>query len=328
MTNQLPPQAVAEAEAIAESITGVRQRALLSYDEVRSDELMFEAETLDDPTIEIDSGTELLVRASLLEAETIGEVLADRESGTELIVPVLPVAAETIDELAVAAAAAPEVAVRTPLPTPSSRARASTQPPPPPLAAWRASSRSSIPAPPGELPASPNASLADVQADLLAARRELARAANQMRARDAYLRELEHALEAQTRQLATWGLDSAEGAARLSGLLRGQTFRIAELESSLLQANAALADLQAKVQQHPEPGERVRVDLQAIRGIGPRFEEQLRSIGIATYEAVAALSSEDVQRIAALLRIRPERIERGAWIEQARQLCASARDAD
>jgi predicted flap endonuclease-1-like 5' DNA nuclease len=323
MTNQLPPQAVAEAEAIAESITGVRQRALLSYDEVRSDELMFEAETLDDPTIELDSGTELLVRASLLEAETIGEALADRDSGTELIIPVLPVAAETIDELAVARAAAPEVAVRAPLPMPSSRARASTQPPPPPLAAWRAGSRSSIPAAP-----SANASLTDAPAELLAARRELARAANQMRARDAYLRELEHALEAQTRQLATWGLDSAEGAARLSGLLRGQTFRIAELESSLHQANAALADLQAKLQQHPEPGARVRVDLQAIRGIGPRFEEQLRSIGIATYEAVAALSSEDVQRIAALLRIRPERIERGAWIEQARQLCASARDTD
>jgi predicted flap endonuclease-1-like 5' DNA nuclease len=268
MTNQLPPGAIAEAEAIADGLTGVRQRALLSYDDVRADELMFEAVTLDEPSVE---------RARTLPS-------------------------------------------RAPLPTPSTHARASTQPPPPPLAAWRASTRSSLPPASSELPASLGAT-GDVHADLLAARRELARAAAQMRARDAYLRELEHALDAQTRQLASWGLDSIEGAARLSGLLRGQAFRIAELESNLHQANAALTQLQERAQ----PDAAVPAsDLQAIRGIGPRFETQLRSIGITSYARVAALSPDDIQRIGALLRIRPERIERDGWIEQARTLCALA----
>jgi predicted flap endonuclease-1-like 5' DNA nuclease len=270
MTTQLPPGAIAEAEAIAEGLTGVRQRALLSYDDVRADELMFEAVTLDEPSVDV----------------------------------------------------GPAQPNRTPLPMPSARARASTQPPPPPLAAWRASTRSSLPPAPSEpAAAKPSATSGDVHADLLAARRELARAAAQMRARDAYLRELENALDAQTRQLASWGLESIEGAARLTGLLRGQAFRIAELESSLDQANAALAGLQQRAE--PEAAEPAS-DLQAIRGIGPRFAEQLSSIGIASYARVAALSADDIQRIAALLRIRPERIERDGWIEQARALCAPA----
>jgi predicted flap endonuclease-1-like 5' DNA nuclease len=270
MTTQLPPGAIAEAEAIAEGLTGVRQRALLSYDDVRADELMFEAVTIDEPTV--DAGTPQPTRA--------------------------------------------------PLPVPS-RARASTQPPPPPLAAWRASTRSSsLPPLPSEPAATkPAGTSGDVHAELVAARRELARAAAQMRARDAYLRELENALDAQTRQLASWGLESIEGAARLNGLLRGQAFRIAELESSLNQANAALAKLQERAE--PESAAPAS-DLQAIRGIGPRFAEQLRSIGIASHARIAALSAEDIQRIAALLRIRPERIERDGWIEQARALCAPA----
>jgi hypothetical protein len=74
-----------------------------------------------------------------------------------------------------------------------------------------------------------------------AAREEIARLQTQMRARDAYLRELERALDASTRQLQASGIGSVEDAYRLLGRLRGQAFRIAELESELRQAQQTLA---------------------------------------------------------------------------------------
>jgi len=78
-------------------------------------------------------------------------------------------------------------------------------------------------------------------AELVAAREQLARLQTQMRARDAYLKELERALDASTRQLEASGLGSVEDAQRLLGRLRGQAFRIAELESELRQARESLA---------------------------------------------------------------------------------------
>jgi hypothetical protein len=81
-------------------------------------------------------------------------------------------------------------------------------------------------------------------AELAAAREELARLQAQMRARDAYLGELERALDASTRQLEASGIGSVEDAHRMLGRLRGQSFRIAELESELRHARQALARLQ------------------------------------------------------------------------------------
>jgi hypothetical protein len=69
--------------------------------------------------------------------------------------------------------------------------------------------------------------------DMQALRRELQRLQSQMRARDAYLVELEQALDVRTRQLAASGIASVEDAHRLLGRVRGQAFRIAELESEL-----------------------------------------------------------------------------------------------
>jgi len=64
-------------------------------------------------------------------------------------------------------------------------------------------------------------------------RAELERLRTQMRARDAYLSELERALDANTRQLEAAGISSADDVYRLLGRVRGQAFRIAELESEL-----------------------------------------------------------------------------------------------
>jgi predicted flap endonuclease-1-like 5' DNA nuclease len=97
--------------------------------------------------------------------------------------------------------------------------------------------------------------------------------------------------------------------------LRGQAYRIAELESALESARRRLDALETNDDGAVGPD-----DLQAIRGIGPRFEASLRANGIDSYERVAALSGDDVRRLALLLRIRPERVARDGWIEQARTL--------
>lgn len=78
---------------------------------------------------------------------------------------------------------------------------------------------------------------------LQAAEAELARLRRQMRARDAYLVELERALEESTRKLEASGLGSVEDAHKLLGRLRGQTFRIAELESELRRMEQRLSRL-------------------------------------------------------------------------------------
>jgi len=64
-----------------------------------------------------------------------------------------------------------------------------------------------------------------------------------MRARDAYLAELERALAASTHQLESSGIGSVEDAHRLLGKLRGQAFRIAELESELRHMEQRLSRL-------------------------------------------------------------------------------------
>jgi hypothetical protein len=74
-------------------------------------------------------------------------------------------------------------------------------------------------------------------ADLVAAHAEIARLQRQMRARDAYLAEIERALDASTRQLEAAGLGGVDDALRLLGRVRGQAFRIAELESELRQSS-------------------------------------------------------------------------------------------
>lgn len=96
----------------------------------------------------------------------------------------------------------------------------------PPMAADPFASVPTPSAPPGALPS-----------DLVAAHAEIARLQRQMRARDAYLVEIERALDASTRQLEAAGLGSVDDALRLLGRVRGQAFRIAELESELRQSS-------------------------------------------------------------------------------------------
>ena len=50
------------------------------------------------------------------------------------------------------------------------------------------------------------------------------------------------------------------------------------------------------------------------------IEDLLHGLGITTFEQVASLSAEDVDRIGDLLGAFPERIRRDGWAEQAAEL--------
>ena len=239
------------------------------------------------------------------------------------------------DEL-LADAEADALAIEVEFPPP---ARPLSVPPPPPLAALRAAARSSWPASrarsatpaPSEPPQpgnhSPNHTTnhttnqatnpSDDHVELLATRAELERVARRMRARDAYLVELERAFDVSNRQIETNRLRHAADNARLVGRVRGQAFRIAELEAELRQAIVALAAERGSTQPRGVPNQD---DLQLIRGIGPRFEAQLRALGVTTLQSVARWTSTDVVRVAEQLSIQPQRIERDAWVDQARAL--------
>ena len=61
-------------------------------------------------------------------------------------------------------------------------------------------------------------------------------------------------------------------------------------------------------------------DLQVIKGIGAVSAERLGSIGVTTYAEIAAWSPEDLERIAARIKVSAERIKREDWVGQAREI--------
>jgi len=110
--------------------------------------------------------------------------------------------------------------------------------PPPPRAR---AARSVAPPPPAQRRMPPTAAALNTR--LEAAEAELTRLRRQMRARDAYLAELEQALQASTSKLEASGIGSLEDAHKLLGRVRGQAFRIAELESELRHMEQRLSRL-------------------------------------------------------------------------------------
>jgi predicted flap endonuclease-1-like 5' DNA nuclease len=149
---------------------------------------------------------------------------------------------------------------------------------------------------------------------------EVARLRAQLRARDAYLAELERALDERTRQLSLAGINSMNDLARILGQLRGQAFRIAELESEQRNVGLYTAELRAAARsgEQASPGQ-----VQRVRGIGPRYAAQLALLGVERLAQIAAWGQEDVERVAAILHIAPSRIVREGWIDQARALQGS-----
>jgi predicted flap endonuclease-1-like 5' DNA nuclease len=68
------------------------------------------------------------------------------------------------------------------------------------------------------------------------------------------------------------------------------------------------------------PGANHRDDLKAINGIGPVMERTLNSLGIQSWEQIAAFTEDDVARVSAAIQTFPGRIQRDDWIGGAREL--------
>jgi len=173
--------------------------------------------------------------------------------------------------------------------------------------------------PPGSLsnPASLRPEGARIQqllAELMSARKELAETSTELRKviseRNALRIRLVQA-ENSARELASASRAEAQlrsefvdAHAASSASLRA---RIAELEAALAVASQA-------------PKTEAQPSLRQIRGIGPAFERSLSSLGITTLAQVAALDAADIERIAPLIKARPDRILRDDWVGQAKQL--------
>ena len=154
----------------------------------------------------------------------------------------------------------------------------------------------------------------ELLAELMSTRKELTETGTELRKviaeRNALRSRLTQA-ENSARELASASRAEAELRAQFvdahaasSAALRA---RIAELESSLAAANAV-------------PKLTAQPSLRQIRGIGPAFERALSGLGITAVSQIAALDTTEIERIAPLIKARPDRILRDDWVGQAKQL--------
>lgn len=166
-----------------------------------------------------------------------------------------------------------------------------------------------------------------------AADAEISRLKAQLRARDAYVVEIERALDAWTTQLAAAGIHHADDLVQLLGRARGHAYRAAELDDELQLLRAEHAKLTASAAPSPAPDldgsaapigvEGAALDggkLRRVRGIGRRYAKQLEGLGITDVKQIAGWTNADISRVAGQLKIQPSRIKREGWIEQARAL--------
>jgi predicted flap endonuclease-1-like 5' DNA nuclease len=178
-----------------------------------------------------------------------------------------------------------------------------------------------VPSPNVAVIAAPRVDGGRVQAllsDLMSARKELTEKStelrktlserNTLRARlvraENSVRELSSAFRSEA-QLRSEFVDAH---AASSAALRA---RVAELEAALALSKA-------------EPKQSEHLGLRRIRGIGPAYERALLGIGITQLAQVAALTPEEIRRIAPLIKAQADRIERDDWVGQAQRLVAEA----
>ena len=61
-------------------------------------------------------------------------------------------------------------------------------------------------------------------------------------------------------------------------------------------------------------------DLKVIKGIGPKFEGDLNCKGIYYYRQIANWTAKDVKMVEGIIDSIPGRIQRDAWVKQAKKL--------
>lgn len=64
-----------------------------------------------------------------------------------------------------------------------------------------------------------------------------------------------------------------------------------------------------------------RDDLTKISGIGPKIQKRLNEMGVYSYRQIAEFSPEEIEKVAASLKVFKGRIGRDNWIGQAAALC-------
>jgi len=154
-------------------------------------------------------------------------------------------------------------------------------------------------------------------ADLVSVRQELTEKASDLRMavserntlRARLIRAVNNAreLSSAARAEAELRLEFVEAHATSSAALRA---RIAELEAAVREQREVPAD----------PRRTEQVGLRRIRGIGPAYERALLGLGITNIEQIAALSPQDIERIAPLIKARADRVLRDDWVGQAQAL--------
>jgi predicted flap endonuclease-1-like 5' DNA nuclease len=72
----------------------------------------------------------------------------------------------------------------------------------------------------------------------------------------------------------------------------------------------------------PAPSPTAADDLTRIKGVGPKLVEQLRTLGVTSFDQIAAWDDAEIDRIDAQLGRFAGRIRRDSWTEQARFLSA------
>ena len=61
-------------------------------------------------------------------------------------------------------------------------------------------------------------------------------------------------------------------------------------------------------------------DLTRVKGIGAKYAELLREVGVATVAQIAAWSDDEIKRVATELGIKASRIRNAGWVDSAREL--------
>lgn len=99
---------------------------------------------------------------------------------------------------------------------------------------------------------------------------------------------------------------SEERFAKIERSLQSQDMRLCTLEESVEDVNRSLA---------PD-----NTDLKRIKGIGATLEKTLKGLGIETIDQVANLGVDELEVLSVELGAFAKRIERDAWVDQAKAL--------
>lgn len=127
---------------------------------------------------------------------------------------------------------------------------------------------------------------------------------------------------------------------QLEGEVTSSKFRVRLLENEVAEKNNVIASLKAEQaskekapvathrdwSDHPfvrpieSNGEAEKDDLTQIKGIGPKFMQKLNALDIFSFRQLSELSGEEVERLAEVIEVFPDRIHRDNWIGQATKL--------